>query len=497
MTESVSGMTGLVEERVMEGFDVGFDESVGDNFRLIEERMLARGQSRLAIETFRHYYLLAVRGETGMIASDAIEPVTDVVRLDQLGEYFSAGARVLGRAVIIKLNGGLGTNMGLDRAKTLLPAKDGLRFIDIILNQVMGLREEFQIPLPLLFMDSFRTQRDSAEVVKAAGSFLAGQNQIPYSFVQNMVPKILKDNWRPVDWSKDREAEWCPPGHGDIYTALLQTGLMDRLLERGYRYAFVSNGDNLCAQMDLRILGFMAKNEIPFLMEVAERREMDKKGGHVARQLGQNNLVLRESAQCPQQDLADFQDIDRWRYFNTNNNWLDLAAVREKMAANNNILELPLIRNAKRVDPSDCNSPAVYQLETAMGSAISLFPNAQVLCVPRCRFAPVKKTNDLLLLRSDVYELENSRCLKQICSNSGEAINIELDHCFDLIDQFDKRFPFGAPSLIECSSLKVRGDIVFGRNVKCQGDVIVVNESNGQIHIADGQVLTGEVVFSY
>lgn len=494
MSESTSSSENVQKGGGVEISNTDGDSNINENFRLIEDRMLARGQSRLAIETFRHYYIQAVNGETGMIASDTIEPVNNVVELDQLDKYSVRGAEALKQAVIIKLNGGLGTNMGLDRAKTLLSAKNGLRFIDIILNQVSGLRKEHSIQLPLLFMDSFRTQQDSAEVVQSAPNFLAGQNQIPYSFIQNMVPKILRDNWRPVDWAKDPGAEWCPPGHGDIYTALLQTGLMDQLLDRGYRYAFVSNGDNLCAQLDLRILGFMAENQIPFLMEVAKRREMDKKGGHVAQQAGQDNLVLRESAQCPQQDTADFQDIERWRYFNTNNNWLDLTAIKDKMVANNNILELPLIRNAKMADPSDCKSPAVYQLETAMGSAISLFPNAQVLCVPRSRFAPVKKTNDLLLLRSDVYNLEAGRCLQQAPTIAGEMINVELDRCFDLIDDFEKRFPEGVPSLIECSSLKVKGDVVFGRDVRCRGDVVVINESDQQMRIPDQQILSGEVV---
>lgn len=47
--------------------------------------------------------------------------------------------------------------------------------------------------------------------------------------------------------------------------------------------------------------------------------------------------------------------------------------------------------------------PQVFQLETAMGAAIECFKGAGAVAVPRYRFAPVKKCNDLLLLRSDAY----------------------------------------------------------------------------------------------
>src|SRR5690606_18940014 len=88
---------------------------------------------------------------------------------------------------------------------------------------------------------------------------------------------------------------------------------------------------------------------------------------------------------------------------------------QQLLTEHNNLLDLPLIRNEKPVDPTQPKSPRVYQLETAMGSALALFRGAQAMCIPRSRFIPVKKCNDLLLLWSDVYELSDAYlpCLAQ------------------------------------------------------------------------------------
>ena len=176
------------------------------------------------------------------------------------------------------------------------------------------------------------------------------------------------------------------------------------MLGAGYRYAFVSNADNLGAVIEPAILGYLVENRLPFMMEAADRTIADRKGGHVGRLLN-GQLILRESAQCPAEEMADFQDIRRHRYFNTNNLWLDLVALKDLLAARGHILGLPMIVNRKTVDPRDSASTPVYQLETAMGSAIGVFPGARAIRVPRSRFAPVKTTDDLLAVRSDAYVL--------------------------------------------------------------------------------------------
>ena len=218
------------------------------------------------------------------------------------------------------------------------------------------------------------------------------------------MPKIAADDLQPVSWEADPSLEWAPPGHGDLYTALVTSGMLDTLLEHGYRYAFVSNSDNLGAVLDPRILAWVAREELPFAMEVAGRTEADRKGGHIARLEG-DGLVLRETAQTPEEDLASLQDVGRHRYVNTNNLWVGLEALRDTLEARDGVLGLPIIVNHKTVDPSDPDSTPVVQLETAMGAAIGVFEGARALHVPRRRFAPVKTTNDLLALRSDAYVL--------------------------------------------------------------------------------------------
>lgn len=182
------------------------------------------------------------------------------------------------------------------------------------------------------------------------------------------------------------EAEWCPPGHGDIYCCLYETGILERLLKNGYRYAFVSNADNLGAVFAACIAGYMAEKNIPFLMEVARRTPADRKGGHLA--LKNASLLLRERAQCPEDAVAEFENIEKYSYFNTNSLWINLEALDAALKAHNGFLDLPLIKNPKTINPSDPQSEPVYQLETAMGAAISVFKDAAALHVEHMASSP-------------------------------------------------------------------------------------------------------------
>jgi UTP--glucose-1-phosphate uridylyltransferase len=440
-------------------------------------KMRREGIPDAAIETFRHYYEQLAEGETGMIPESEIEPVEDVQQLDDLPE----GDPPLDRAVVLKLNGGLGTSMGMTQAKSLIEAKDGMTFLDIIARQVTSLRERSGTRLPLVLMDSFRTHDDA---IAALGDL---DSDVPLDFVQHKEPKLLVDGLTPVEWPDDPSLEWCPPGHGDLYTALLTSGMLDALLERGYRYAFVSNSDNLGAVLDPRILAWVAREEIPFAMEVTRRTEADRKGGHIARVPG-GGYLLRETAQTPEEDLAALQDIARHRYVNTNNLWLDLRALREVMDAQDGVLGLPLIVNRKTVDPGDKSTPEVFQLETAMGAAIGVFDGARPIAVSRRRFSPVKTTEDLLALRSDAYVLLDDARVELAPERDGTPPVIDLDdEWYKLLRDFDAHFPGGAPSLVGCDRLAVEGDVTFGSGVVVRGAVTV----SGPRRVEDGAVLEG------
>ena len=342
----------------------------------IKKKMQEASLSPLCIAAFERSYSLLLEGSDGKIPESEISPVDSLSDSESLENCLEAGQAALSQTVKIKLNGGLGTSMGLDRAKSLLPAKKGQSFLDIISKQVVYLREQHKSGLPLIFMNSFRTEADTLEALKGNSELLAGQSEIPLSFVQNKVPKILADDLAPASWKEDSELEWCPPGHGDIYTALLQSGILDSLLSSGYRYAFVSNADNLGASLDLSILGHFAKSGAAMLMEVADRTQADKKGGHLARDKS-GKLILREVAQCPEGDINSFQDISKHKYFNTNSLWFDLQGLKSVLDNEQGVIPLPLIVNKKNLDPVDTSSPKVFQLETAMGTAISVFDNAE------------------------------------------------------------------------------------------------------------------------
>jgi UTP--glucose-1-phosphate uridylyltransferase len=309
---------------------------------------------------------------------------------------------------------------------------------------------------------------------------------LPLEFWQNKEPKLLEKDLSPASYPKNPDLEWCPPGHGDLYTALRGTGLLERLIEQGYERVFVSNSDNLGAVPSPRIAGWFAGRGIPFAIEAVQRTPSDRKGGHFARRKSDGHIVLRETAQTLKEDQAALADLDRHRFSSTNNVWFDLVAMRRELDRRGGILGLPLIRNVKNVDPADPKSPEVIQIETAIGAAIEVFEDAQTIEVGRDRFIPVKTTNDLLVLRSDVYDLGQDFGLDQ----AADVPFVELDpEFYKLVGDFDQRFPEGAPSLRKASSLKVDGDFTFGRGVQVVGDVEL--ESNAAQRIPADTVLDG------
>jgi UTP--glucose-1-phosphate uridylyltransferase len=248
--------------------------------------------------------------------------------------------------------------------------------------------------------------------------------------------------------------------------------MLRALLDRGFGYAMISNADNLGATVDPRIASYLATERIPFLMEVVEGTEADRKGGHIARRRHGGQLILRETAQTPPEDQESFRDYRRWRYYNTNNRWIDRRVLSDELERRGGVLELPLIVNRKTVDPRDSGSPEVLQLESAMGAAIASFPGARVLCVPRTRFAPVKTTDDLLVLRSDVYTLSDELLVEPLAERALNLPYVELDPSYyKLLDAFEARFPDGPPSLREAERLVVRGDVTFGAGVIVKGSV--------------------------
>jgi UTP--glucose-1-phosphate uridylyltransferase len=415
-----------------------------------------------------------------VIREAEIEPLAELPDASELPE---ADGAALDQVVVLKLNGGLGTSMGMTRAKSLIEVRDGLSFLDIIVRQVLHLRERHGARVPLLLMNSFATREDTLAALEPYSELAV--DDLPLDFVQGKAPKLREDDLEPVAWPANPALEWAPPGHGDVYTSLATSGMLEELLRRGYRYLFLSNSDNLGAVLDPRVLSWFAARGMPFLSESTDRTESDRKGGHLARRRADGGLVLRETAQTSAEDLPAFEDIERHRFFNCNNIWIDLRALEQALGERDGVLGLPMIVNRKTVDPAEPSSPAVLQLETAMGAAIGVFEGAAALRVPRTRFAPVKTTNQLLVVRSDAYSLQDDWTVQAV-ANPLPLVDLDPGY-YKLIGDFDARFPSGAPSLRECRRLQVSGDVVFGRDVAVKGEVRL----EGPLSIADGDVLEG------
>lgn len=457
------------------GSQPGEDELAFDKrFIPFAEKMREAGQPEIAIRAFRHYYAQLAEGATGYISSREAQPVASLPTAAEISSYAAAGKTALARTVMIKLNGGLGTTMGMSGPKSLIQVKDEFTFLDIIVHQILSIRCQYNVRLPLVLMNSFNTQADSLTALRDYPKLL--EQDVPLDFLQHQVPKIWQADLTPVTWPADPAKEWCPPGHGDLYLALQTSGMLETLLAHGYEYAFVSNADNLGATVDLALLGYFAAEQLPFLMEVARRQPADRKGGHLAYHPEQG-LILREVAQCPADEMEEFQDLERYQYFNTNNLWVHLPSLQQALVEQGGIVPLPLIRNEKAVDPAQADSPHVYQLETAMGHAIGLFTDAQAVETPRSRFLPVKNTNDLLALWSDAYILRDDYTIQLNPARNvpGELI-IDLDkHYYGLFDQLKERFQLGAPSLVNCKQLHVEGDIYFHPSIGLEGDIWLRN----------------------
>jgi UTP--glucose-1-phosphate uridylyltransferase len=452
-------------------------------------KMQNAGLQPLVINTFSYYYDKVVTGESGRVYNRDIRPVEsdELANFDHLGTYADAGKQAYKKAVWVVLNGGLGTSMGLTGPKSLLTVTRGKTFLEIIL----GRAERWHVPLAL--MNSFSTQKETLSALEKINP-----SRSPLHFLQHKFPKILQTGLAPASWPQNPELEWNPPGHGDVYTALYTSGVLQDLLDRGIMYAFISNSDNLGATMDPVLLGYFSAEDYPFMMEVSKKTPADIKGGHLAK-LPTGRFLLRESAQCPQNELDAFQDIRRYRFFNTNNIWLNLRFLKD-LIEQKDAVHLTLILNPKTLDPRDEDSPKVYQIESAMGAAISLFEDATAIIVPRSRFFPVKKCNDLLAIRSDCFVLTDDEILsinpERIKNNRSEMIKIKLDPQFyGKIDRFDNRFKQGVPSLVDCESLTIEGDVFFEKNVIIKGNIAIKNPGPSSAVIEEGAVIDHDISF--
>lgn len=447
----------------------------------IRNKMETKGVMNAAILAFERAYGMIASGESGEVPEDAIAPAESVIDYNELPVVEGLDGELLAKTVVIKLNGGLGTSMGLEKVKSLLEVRPGVAFLDLMSRQILSLRKATGSQVRFLLMNSKASSDDTQDYLKESVPEIGDPADL--ELLQNWAPKLEQETLDPVEHPANPELEWCPPGHADVYPTLEGSGWLDRLLADDVEYAFISNSDNLGAVLDPVLLSYFQETGAPFLIEVTRRTDSDRKGGHLATRKDDGRLILREVAQCPEVDLESFQDIEKHQFFNTNNIWVNLRALKQVMTENDGVLSLPVIRNSKTVDPRDSSSTAVYQLEQAMGSAIECFEGALAVNVPRSRFAPVKSTGDLFVLRSDAYLVSDDGRVALDPSREGKPPKVTLSGEYKLVDSLEG---LGQPSLVEAKELSVTGPVSFEDGVVIKGKVGFSNSSDERKTIAAG-----------
>lgn len=406
-------------------------------------------------------------GETGILDWDKIELPgrRDLVDENNLSEADNeAGKQALNKVAILKLNGGLGTTMGCRGPKSAILVKENKTFLDIIAGQVTNLNNREQVGIPLIIMNSFNTRKQTRDILK---------NKIAYNeFIQHEFPRIKLPDYSPFTHA-DPGQEWYPPGHGDLYLSLKTSGMLDNLMEKGIEYLFVSNSDNLGATLEPKILGYMVRNNMEFMMETTPKTKADVKGGTLVRYNGR--LELLERAQVSERHAREFEDITRFKIFNTNNIWVRLSALKQMMETT--FFHLPIIVNKKTIDSTD-----IVQLETAMGAAVGLFKRTCSIVVGRDRFLPVKKTSDLFILRSDRMKwTEDNHCLFADEKNAGYP-EVRFGRALSTMSGFTKRVK-AVPSIKSLEKLDVDGDIYLDENVVFEGRVKITSHQGTPLHL--------------
>jgi len=459
----------------------GLSESCKDP----KEKKLFETEMDNFFSLFRRYINDKAKGTT--VNWDRIAPPAEgqVVDYEDLANSEAVG--FLNKLAVLKLNGGLGTSMGCVGPKSVIEVRDGMSFLDLSVRQVEYLNRTYGCNVPFLLMNSFNTDEDTAAIIKK----YEGHNVDIMTFNQSRYPRIYKDSLLPVPKSYDHSTEaWYPPGHGDVFESLYNSGILDKLIEKGVEIIFLSNVDNLGAVVDLRILQHMMESGSEYVMELTNKTKADVKGGTIIDYEG--SVRLLEIAQVPKEHVNEFKSIKKFRYFNTNNIWMNVKAI--KRVVEDNELEMEIIPNGKTIsgDKKGESDISIIQLETAVGAAIRHFRNAHGVNVPRRRFLPVKTCSDLMLVKSDLYTVKHGQ-LQMSSARFGDAPLIKLGSDFKKVSDFQKHIP-SIPKIIELDHLTITGGVYLGRGVTLKGTVIIVATEGSTIDIPPGSILENVVV---
>ncbi|KAL3963884.1 hypothetical protein ACCO45_000888 [Purpureocillium lilacinum] len=387
---------------------------------------------------FRRYLNDKAKGNA--VDWDRIAPPAQGQVVDYEDLANSESVNFLSKLAVLKLNGGLGTSMGCVGPKSVIEVRDGMSFLDLSVRQIEYLNRTYDVNVPFILMNSFNTNDDTAAIIKK----YEGHNN-PQGLAPACPQGLQVLHYRVV-----------PPGHGDVFESLYNSGILDKLIERGIEIIFLSNVDNLGAVVDLRILQHMVETKAEYIMELTNKTKADVKGGTIIDYEG--SVRLLEIAQVPKEHAI-------------------------KRVVENDELEMEIIPNGKTIpgDKKGESDISIIQLETAVGAAIRHFKNAHGVNVPRRRFLPVKTCSDLMLVKSDLYTLKHGQ-LQMSAARFGDAPLIKLGGDFKKVSDFQKRIP-SIPKVLELDHLTITGAVNLGRGVTLKGTVIIVATEGSTIDI--------------
>uniref|UniRef100_A0A1I7T5L9 UTP--glucose-1-phosphate uridylyltransferase n=1 Tax=Caenorhabditis tropicalis TaxID=1561998 RepID=A0A1I7T5L9_9PELO len=335
----------------------------------------------------------------------------------------------------------------------------------------------YNVDIPFYLMNSFYTDNDTKTYLNEKGY------EKVRTFEQSKCPRLDAETKLPVaavtqNWGDDA---WYPPGHGNIFESLKNSGVLDELLSDGRELIFVSNIDNTGADVSFQITQLMLDENVDFVMECTQKTETDVKGGTL---IDINDQMMHlEMPQVPPENLSDFCSTKVFKIFNTNNIWVNLNAINNR---------LPNIRSEIIVNKKNVRGREVLQLEFSIGGCIKNFHKALCVHVNRDRFRPVKNLGDLLSLRSTLCDLNTTNYKIHHNHAMGVPPIISLDpSVYTSVEEINKRFPH--PLVIKkCTQFNVIGNVRFGKNVQLSGKVTVTGKTENESYVCDNSVLVDE-----
>mmetsp|Transcript_5211 Transcript_5211/g.9386 ORF Transcript_5211/g.9386 Transcript_5211/m.9386 type:complete len:574 (-) Transcript_5211:420-2141(-) len=398
---------------------------------------------------------------------------------------------LLNKLAILRLNGGLGTSMGCKGPKSGIEVRNSQSFLDMAVHQVEYLNTKHGVDVPLVLMNSIHTDEETKRIL----SRYENRHVFIRHFRQSCFPRVNRSSLEPLateGYTPETEQFWYPPGHGDVFGSLARSGMLQQLISMGKEYIFISNIDNLGATVDLNILYHLMENDYEFCMEVTKRESQDLFGGTLVQYEGKP--LLLEAAGVNKQ-LGDILRRDkRFDKFNTNNLWVNLRNLQSLFAVKKS-LDIPVMLREKTTVDARGVETGTIAFKSAAGAAISLFKNVVVISVSRARFLPVKTTDDLFAVQSDLFTIQHGALrLSNKRTISPPVPTVKLGPNFRSIEEYSKRLPFGVPDLVELEHLTVSGDVHFRNHVQLKGTVIIVAEKGQHIDICSGSVIRDKVI---